>query len=222
MKKSIFIFMIGAFFINACQSDEVLPAEEDNIQEQEIEMLVEALSREFTTTSIEGGDEHQPFGVRNFGLSDAFSTNDEDMPARRPGPPSNAGNNDNAGNKFVACLVRVSNNHPGQANIRQAFMEYNRCKADQVQRFREAVMALNGNMEEARKALVEQFRAEEITREEFAEALNSLRERYQAAIRELTGRNQARFNQCLRAFLSFLNENLSEEEWKQFRTCVSN
>lgn len=211
---SLMLLGLAVMFTACNNEDEVGPEQTDTINEAQVEILANAITEQFMRVEIAGGDEKTGFNVTNYGLIDAFSTEDESMNERRPA-------NGAAENRFASCLAGLSSDREQMMKIRMSFVAYNQCKAAHVNNFRKVVQELNARMERARIELLKKHREGEIDRDQLGEELKALRTRYAEALTNIKERHQDSFQNCLSNFLRRLNTILDEDQWLAFRNCVA-
>jgi hypothetical protein len=212
-KFSGFLTLATLVLLQSCQQDEVSPElmNEQDVNAQVI-ALADKISQNFTQVNISGGDEHSAFEVRNEGLPTEFSSigtfSEEE---RRPMP----------GNSVISCIVSLNLEGEQMAQVRRSFMAFNGCKLQNMHEYQRKFRSLMQQMETLRKGLVADYRAGELTREELAELLSGLRERFATELAEVKKAHAEEFNSCMRGFLARTHRILSEEQWNEFRTCMS-
>jgi len=216
--KSLFKFsslMILSFavLLQSCNKDEVMPdiMSEDDVN-AEVAALADKIINGFAQVSISGGDENAPFEVRNEGLPIEFSTiGTFSEESRRP----------DQGNSMISCITSLNLEDEQMAMVRRNFMAFNGCKLQNMMEYQRSFRGLMQKMETLRKGLVADYRAGDLTREQLAELLAGLRESFGNELADLKKAHASEFNACLRGFLARTNRILSEDQWSDFRTCMS-
>ena len=213
IKFSGFLMLATLVLLQSCQQDEVSP---EIMDEQEVNAeviaLADKISQSFTQVNISGGDENSAFEVSNEGLPIEFSSvgtfSEEE---RRPMP----------GNSVISCVVSLNLDGEQMAKVRRSFMAFNGCKLQNMLEYHRTFRSLIQQMETFRKGLFADHKAGELTREELAELLSGLRERFASELAEVRKAHAEEFNSCMRGFLAKTHRILSEEQWNDFRSCVS-
>lgn len=211
--KSLFSsLVILTLFLSACTQENEAPELAANEQDisADVNVITNAVTRTFMSSTIEGGDRSNPFTVRDES-SDEIYTMDE-RPMTRPEVRPNGG--------LVPCIVGTGLSAEQRMQVHRIMIANNACVATTMRIYRSAFVELHGKMEAARKDLVAKFDAGDITEEEFRRRAHALRTTYHEALQNLKRRHVGALETCTKEFLRKLNSVLDDEQWATFVECA--
>lgn len=212
VKIALASLAILAFATTGCQKEKIAPVADDQSTQILNDAVLGELSvqadQDFRTAEVIGDGHSSPFSLNNDGLIDEYTLH--------AGSLDELGKRDNS---FMRCLANLGLDSTQKTQVRKALAVYEDCKKDAVAAYRKDLTDLNKKVQDAREALVKKMRNNEITKDEFKSAMESLRTRYQKAAESIKATHARALNQCYEAFLKNLKRILSERQWAAFTAC---
>lgn len=214
--KSLVMIALGVTIFASCQKESISPAlseqEQEVIQDIQDELINDLsiqIDEEFMNSEVMGGDENADFYMENDGLPEAYLLDEGDLELLGKRPP-----------KLVRCLIGVQPDSAQKLQIRKAMSTYADCKRGAVKNYRSDLLALNRKVAAERKKLVDAFKNQRITRQQFQDDMKKLRARYAQASKDIKQKYAATFKSCYTDFLKSLKRILSSRQWTAFVNCL--
>lgn len=213
LKSGIMLFAAATFVFSSCKKEMVEPivetAQDATNNDLNSTIVVDQANAEYMAVEIVGGDENTAFSAVNEGLAEDYLLEASSFDLL--GKTSN--------HRLIRCLKGLDLSEEQIAKIRKALAAYEDCKSEAIKKHRAAYGELKDKVEAARKDLVEQYRNNEISKEELQEGLKSLRERFNYALKAIKESYAQSLKDCFEKFLASLKEILTERQWKAFLIC---
>lgn len=196
----------------SCNKERLEPNTDPNpdLRAQSIEKIVDNANNKYLSVEISSVNETRPFLLVNDGLIDEYLAKNQFLFPE----------NNNPGNKLIACLMAVGLNQPQIPHVRRAMQGFEERNLMIISKHREAVEILKARVEARRLELNQQLANGQISQVEYQRFMHQLREHFTIALKKIKEAHAQAFSKSYRMLMQQLSNILTPTQWDGFKTCL--